>query len=553
MKKSDTLIPYIQLVGDEKENIYQLGLKDREGHKALFEQIHHFLTLDISLIDQATLKLGRWLVKKNKESNPEYYDLINQYAQGLGRDSDEVGFAFLIPELASAMSEWAPGLPVGLLGCSSFFILDETSHTPIHGRVLDFPVAGSFDKNERLLRTQFRDQAQIFSIGTAGFPLGGITAMNSHGVTLALHQKFTPVLSREGVPIFQLAQEVLRDCQTPEDVLKLLRKRSSITTWAMYMSFAQTNEVMELDIMGDQLHYHIHPLNKGDVLYFNNKVIDPKFEQQRHLPYGMQTYNELRELNAREKMKKFQKKGKFNAQELLKMMSTPLKEHHKGVKDAPMKEAEYFDTLTPSSVTVATMNPGKQEVLGIRSEAPKTFQGLIYHAKNIFQPRESTLEQKMLSGKKVDEDYHRGLYHLAHAQVAYDCHDHHMSYHHIQMAIALLKRGPLHYYARFFLCVFEFIQEKHPKMRTRLYRELEQIRPFVHDYLKDQITLMLIRCDRLQGQTSRFTMDDIQHPTLKKIYRLEEKISVVILSNTVWKVLNPRIDIMDVIGLELKS
>lgn len=553
MNKQDSLIPLIQLVGDEAENIYQLGVKDKERHKALFEQIHHFLTLDISLIDQATLTLGKWLVKKNREQNPEYYDLIKGYAEGLRRTQDEVGFALIIPELVSCMSQWAPGLPVGLLGCSSFFILDEKTQTPIHGRVLDFPVTGTFDKEERLLKTHFKNQAQIFSIGTAGFPFGGITAMNSYGVTLALHQKFTPVLNREGVPIFQLAQEVLRNCKTPTDVIELLKKRTSITTWAMYMSFSETNEVLECDIMGNELFSRIYPLKAGDILYFNNKVVDPSFQQERHLPYGLKSYNELREINAAEKCKKFKKKNKFEAQELLKLMSTPLKENHNGAIQRQAKDYELFDTLTPSSVSIVTMNPAKQEVLGIRSEAPKSFQGEIFHAKNVWNQREITLEEKILSGKKVDPDYHQGLSHLARSQVAFDKHDYHMAYHHIQMAIALFKTGPLHYYARFFLCVFEFIQEDHPKMRTRLYSELESIKPFVHDYLKDQISLLMIRCDRLQGQTPSLKMEDIKHPTLKKVFRIEEKISVTLLSKTVWKVLNPRIDIMDVIGLELKS
>lgn len=544
--------PLIQLIGEQDENIYQLGLSDRDRHKALFQQIKHFLTTGVPALDKTSQMISARSVQKVLEENPEYKKILSSYAQGLNLKLEELTYALMIPELVSCMSAWAPGVPSTLLGCSSFFALEEDSQKPMHARVLDFPLAGVYDKEERVLRTHFPGKAQVASVGTAGFPFGSITGMNSLGLTLALHQKFTGIQEMGGTPIFQLAQEVLETCSTPEDVLSLVKKHKSITTWALIMSFSKTNQVMELDLMGEKPVYKTYKLEPGKVLYFCNKVLDESFSQENYAPYGIVEYNRLRELNAFEKIKKFEKKANFSLESFLQLASTPLREHHDKIYKK-IKECEIFDTLTPSSLAINILSPSNQEILGISSPAPKAFRGEIYRASQLFQNKKATLTQEKIKGKKVSKSYHQGLQHLIFAQTAYDRHDVHNAYHHIQMAELEFKYGPLNDYTRFFKLVFDFIHMDHESLRAQQLREMLALRDQLPLHLKDLMTLMIIRTQRIIKAPLNYTFEDIQHPMLKKTAKLEQKIPTIGLKKTVWKLMNPRIDIADVLNHGIKA
>lgn len=544
--------PLIQLIGEQDENIYQLGLSDRNRHKALFAQIKNFLTTGISAIDKTSEVIALRSIHKTLSENPEYKAFLSSYAQGLDIELDQLAHALMIPELVSCMSAWAPGVPSGLLGCSSFFALEEHSQKPMHARVLDFPLAGVFDLEERVVRTHFPGRAQVASVGSAGFPFGSITGMNSHGLTLALHQKFTGIQEQDGTPIFQIAQEILESCRTPEEVLSLVKKRKSITTWAMIMSFSKTNQVMELDLMGDLPVYKIYDLKPGEVLYFCNRVVDETFRQENHAPYGVNEYNRLRELNARDKIKKFQKKADFSREALLKLASTPLKEHHhKEFKN--IKESEILDTLTPSSLAVNVLYPEEQEILGISTPAPKAFLGEIYRATYLFDDKKASIAEEKIKGKKVSKTYYEGLQHLILAQTAYDRHDIHQAFHHIQMAELELKHGPLHFYTRFFKVVFDFVHMDHINLRAQQLGEMEQLQNKLPPHLQELLILMMIRTQRILKEPVTHSPSDLQHPMLKKMAQLEQKIPVMALKNTVWKIMNPRIDIADVLNIGLKK
>lgn len=549
MAKNKT--PLIQLIGEQDENIYQLGLSDRDRHKALFSQIKNFLTTGISAIDKTSELIASRTVQKTLSENPEYRDFLRPYAQGLDIELEQLVQALMIPELVSCMSAWAPGVPSALLGCSSFFALEQETQKPMHARVLDFPLAGVYDLEERVMRTHFPGRAQVASVGSAGLPFGSITGMNSNGLTLALHQKFTGIQEADGAPIFQIAQEILETCATPEEVLALVKKRKSITTWGLLMSFSKTNQVMELDLMGDLPVSKTYDLQAGEVLYFCNQSVDETFRQENHAPYGVSEYNRLRELNAKEKIKKFLKKADFSKEAFLRLASTPLKEHH-NKEYKKIKESELLDTLTPSTLAINVLSPQEQEILGVSSAAPKAFLGEVYRATQLFDDKKASLTHEKMKGKKVSKTYYNGLQHLIFAQTAYDRHDIHHAYHHIQMAQLDFKYGPLHYYTRFFKVVFDFVHMDHINLRAQQLGEMEQLQGKLTPYLEEVLILMIIRTQRMLKAPSHYSPSDIKRPMLKKMAQLEQKIPVLALKKTVWKLINPRIDIADVLNLGLK-
>jgi hypothetical protein len=82
---------------------------------------------------------------------------------------------------------------------------------------------------------------------------------------------------------------------------------------------------------------------------------------------------------------------------------------------------------------------------------------------------------------------------------------------------------------------------------------MESIRSELPEYLQELMTLMIIRTQRLLKEPATYSAKDVDHPMLKKIIQLEQKIPALALKNTVWKLINPRIDISDVLNLGLKN
>lgn len=530
----------IQLVGDELENIYQLGLKDRERHEALFHQIQHFLSTPYPMFDRMGKKLASYLVNYHLENNSSFEQKVQAYAEGLDQDPKEVAYAMLIPELVSSMSKWIPGLPSGLLGCSSFFLLDEKSGKPVHGRILDFPLQGSFDHQERILSTHYNGQQKVVSLGSSGFPLASITCMNEAGVTLAMHQKFTTVFNTKGTSIFEIAHQFISTVESKADALKWLKKQQTITTWCFYLSFANTNEVLAVDLMGEKMVSKAYSLKEKEVLYFNNDPIQKT--KSASLPYGITEYNQLRTKNAERKIAKLKR---FNEVALLKLMTTPL-----DLKFPQANKLDSYDTLTTSSVSVCTLHPANQSLTTIKGEAPKLFQGEVTQLTNCFnQPVLQTRKEK---GKMAHLDYQAGLRFYGQAQVAYDSHEKHLAYHCIQMGMAHFRSGHFYHYGRFFLNVFEFIHEPHEKNRHFILSEFRDLKDLMSPYLKDQCLLFIYRLERLLGVPSALQMKDIQHPELRKVFRLEQRIPTAVLHKMTTLFMSPRIDIRDVITVEIK-
>lgn len=531
------------LVGDELEQLYQLGHHDRERHEELHGQVRHFLSTPYPLVDKAAQKLGHLLVRHNFEHHQSFRKRIEAYSEGLNIDPEQVALITLIPELVSSLSKWIPGLPRGLMGCSSLFSLDHKTGELMHGRILDFPVQDSFDRHERLLRTQTTHHLKAVSLGSVGLPFHAVTSMNEAGVSLALHQKFTDVFHPQGESIFNLAHELILNVSNSKEALKFLKNHHSITTWCLYLGFSREGRVLEVDVMGDKLVHQIHEVTPNDVLYFNNDLVKKTLRQKPALPLGLAEYNHLRRENGLAKIDKYKKLKAPKAQDLLRMMSTP--HPAKTLPKHPIKADQEFDILTPSSVTCTVMLPGREELWFIPGEAPKIYRGEMVEAKNLFDNPQFKIHQKRTG--LPDPRYEQGWRHYARAQKYIDSHQLHEAYHHLQMGIAHFENSPWAPYGRFFLNVLEFMHEEHPRIRAHTLGEFRALRDQLSPYLKDQATLFANRLERLLGKPSLYETKDIAHPELKKLFRLEQKIPTPVLHKAVCLLMSPRLDIRDVI------
>jgi hypothetical protein len=534
-------LPIIKLFGDPTENFYQLGLKDKERHFLVLDHISSLIKTPWKGVNFVAGEVLKQVLSRTLANCPDFKRNITAYSEGLGIPFDDVARALLTPELLSFMSKWIPGLPPGLLGCSSYFFWDDKLNSPAHARILDFPLLGSFDKNERIIITKFNNSPKIFSYGSVGMPYPGLTAMNSEGVSFALHQKFTNNLNHNGTPIFELAFQLMSEVGDIKSALQFLKKNQSITPWGINLGF-KNGSVLTADLSGTDLHYREHELGPGKVLYVNNKLEDTSLTQKDFFPYGLDEFNNLREEVANEKIEKHLSNKVNDDKKVLRVISTPLIDPKKPLRPDP---------ITMSSLGVSVFNPTEGRALITEGEGPKYFNSSFHKITNIWDEEKVSTEQD--SSKPTDEKYCQGMRHLMLAQVAFDKDIKEDIYHHLQMSIEFLSAYKEKNLAIFFFLVFQYKEEKHEKVRGKLLDKFYDLKGLLTPYLEDNLNLFIYRLERLTKVGSTINSESFNNEKIKTLYLEEEKIPDFLLHKATSLLLNPRIDMWDCIHAHIKT
>lgn len=534
----------ISLIGDIDENFYQLGLRDKEAGKLVHSDVKMMLRTPWKNINTVLEEIGKALLKNSLLKKTDQYRHLKSYAEGLGITVEECAYVMIIPELVSAMSKWAPGFIKGQLGCSSFITRNDKSEI-IHGRILDFPLQGSFDLYERAISYDLNKMPRTLGFSSAGIPYPSITFMTEHGFTLALHQKFTNHFNTKGLSIFEFIFKLLANVNDKASLIKFIKSNQTITTWCLYCTFSN-GDIIAADCFGENSFINEYQVPDKGILYFCNHLEDKSLNQQQFLPLGFHQYNLMREENAQKKIEHIIKKNKhpLSDLELLQMMSTPLKQNHE------LKNFKNFklDNLTPSSITVLTMNPTSQNAYYINGKAPKTFRNDLSLIEQAFQ-RPKLTDVKPKKSLAVDQEYFLGLEALMNAQKGFDLKDPQIIYHQLQMAVDHLELFPEKHLAEFYFLIAQYLYEKHPQILGHLLDEFKKFEGHLPEYLNDHCLLFIGRLEIILNFPPTLEEDKIKTIKLRDIYERESKIPKAIFHSTTKNFIIPRIDILDVVYL----
>lgn len=548
---SEATLPIVHLIGDPEENYYQLGLKDRELGKKLH---HDSLTLlkSNSVIIDKFLKIGlKEYLKRTLFQNPNKYPRLKAYADGMGLDFHDVAQVLMMPELTSAMPQWLPKLRPELLGCSSLMHLNDRKEV-IHHRILDFPLKGSYDLSERAVLYEFKNSVRILGFGSIGMPYPSISLTTDEGLSLALHQKFSPVMNNEGMPIFELVEKLAQYVKKSEDVIPFLNEHHSFTTWCLNMAF-KNGDVISVDVAGKDYFLEKFHLDDQSFLYFNNKLLDQSLVQKEILPYGFHHYNDMREESAHQKIEVMKKIAISDRteEEILKILTTPKALITQKNKKNPTPWL--LDTITPSSLQVMSFNLANHSSLYLAGNAPKTFNHNILKITEQF--RNPQTKHMKIKGK-TDPEYHAGLEEFMNAQKSLDHHLYSEAYHALQMSMDHFSHSSDKQFAtvvRFFFVVLQFLNDDHKKVRTYLREELNNMSGLLPKHLEDHRLLFIARINYLLDGTFGIEEDQIDHPQLKKILNQEAKIPKLFYWSMLKNMTTLRFDIVDIIYLHSVS
>ena len=415
------------------------------------------------------------------------------------------------------------------------------------GRVLDFPLMGTYDKHERILYSQLDNGPATLSFGSSGLPYPSLTCMTDQ-LTFALHQKFTNIFDENGTPIFELVFQMLQNCSTHQEVIQFLKKSRSLTCWGFYMGF-KNGDILSVDIASNHLHYKLHHALDNKIHYFCNELQDPILQEKKFQPLGLNHYNKMRSHIAHLKIEKSIKGPKFyknDRMETLIMLMGGL------LKQSNTKPSKWCaDPLTPSSIQIVCMSPHSEKALYIPGPSPKHFKGEVLSIEHSFKRPQITLKKIARPHSKSDCLW-KGQQSLMSAQLAFHNKETALTYHHLQMAKLHFKDRPESIISTFFFCVIQYIYEPHPKIQSNLLTRFKHLKNKLPPYLRDHTFLFIARLEIILTQKTSISINDIKSEHLKSIFNIELKINPLFLHKLTAPFINPRIDLLDIIYLHLK-
>lgn len=576
LPKAETpLLSVVHLIGDAEENFYQLGLKDAELGKKLHIDALTLVKSNSKSIDKL-IKLGaKEFVKHSLFQKPERFPLLKAYAEGMKIDFHELALVMMSPELASSLPHWlkeiTPNIPLKLMGCSSLFYRNHNQEMN-HLRILDFPLKGSYDEQERALLFEFKNWPKIFSFGSVGMPYPSISLMTEHGISIALHQKFSKVFNTKGMPIFEYILDFARHVKNPEDALSYVKSHQSFTTWCMNIGF-KCGEVLSIDLMGEKVEIKRGSIDdpKSPFIYFNNQLLDSGILQSELLPFGFQSYNEMREESAMRKihaLKEMKNKlsstqsSALSSAEVVRLFTMPKHLVQKNsLNDKKTKTDQQkiwcLDVITPSSLQIMNFNLQQESSIYLTGPTPKIYRDNLIDIQNVFRKPTQT-EIKFIGSQKnyQDHEFELGLQELMLAQKSLDYHELSNCYHHLQMSIDHFHESQdksAAYVGRFFFNVLQFLHDDHLKVRKHLRDEFQSLKGHLPYHLEDHRLLFVARLNRFIDGNFAIEEDNITHSALRKLLNLEAQIPLLIYFQTIKNLTTVRLDMLDIVYLHSAS
>jgi hypothetical protein len=235
------------------------------------------------------------------------------------------------------------------------------------------------------------------------------------------------------------------------------------------------------------------------------------------------------------------KNKNINDVNLLKMMGT-----FHNQKKTPSKKW-LMDPLTPSSIVVATLNPSAATINMIDSDAPKIYRGSIHQITNVWN--KAVLKNKVSKSltQANPSPYNVAWKNIMLAQQAYDLRDFHLAYHHLQLAISLWDGHPEQKVAQFFFCVYQFIHDTHKHIRAQLLLELTELKDQLPPYLREHCKLFIARLEYIKFGKTNISEQDFESSSFKSLLRRELATPHLLLHKTITPLMNPRLDILDIL------
>jgi tetratricopeptide (TPR) repeat protein len=133
------------------------------------------------------------------------------------------------------------------IGCTSAIAWDGATMDGrlLHARNMDYHGVACWPATALATFHNPSDGQRYVSVGAAGIPLAGFTAMNQAGLTLAVHQHmFTHRTAFGGIPIGPTGDRIMRHAESLEDARRILGEQRPIGCWTYFIACGRSRRVL---------------------------------------------------------------------------------------------------------------------------------------------------------------------------------------------------------------------------------------------------------------------------------------------------------------------
>lgn len=164
----------------------------------------------------------------------------------------------------------APRFQVPTLGCTSALAWGEatTNGELLHGRNLDYQGVGSWDREPVVAFHEPAGGQRYVSVSAAGVVLGGVTAMNVAGLTLAVHQHLASIdFDLNGVPVGVVGDRIMRHARSLDDARRILDEHRPSAAWTYVIGSAREKAALCYEVTSRRRASFLAP---GDTFAYAN-------------------------------------------------------------------------------------------------------------------------------------------------------------------------------------------------------------------------------------------------------------------------------------------
>ncbi len=155
-------------------------------------------------------------------------------------------------------------------GCTSFIAVGAATREGhvLFGRNFDYPGAGWFDKYPVVAFCRPRSGQRYVMLTTAGLHTGGVTGLNESGLSVSWNTAITSEVSPSGIPVFSLADKILREAQSLDQARALIKAHPPSCGFIVMVSSARENNGFAAELSHNQQVFL--PLQDGTLAVANS-------------------------------------------------------------------------------------------------------------------------------------------------------------------------------------------------------------------------------------------------------------------------------------------
>lgn len=503
----------VTLAGDPAENLYQLGLKERDSFLEIERRVANLLSQS-ELLKQGYdfINRARLILKKKEDS---FFDqCIKSYAEGLGVDIHRYQSFLSLFELAAHHGHTYPELKSLLPGCTSLFAKNGNEIT--HSRLLDFPLIGLYEEKPRLYYWKPEGKPSLLTMSCEGLAPLFLQGIHGSGISFALHHKPGKTFHREGQGIFQIMFESMFEAANFNELKKELKRKVSVTKWSV-MAVESEGHVFAIDIDGPAQNIETYNLGESNNLIFTNIPLQKDSS-------GFETYMKFSE------DRQSWLKNKMPAKDIhpLDLMTN--------VEDQKAKTWKH-PAATLSTVGAYHINLSKG-LLDLKEGTSALTQSDAILRFNLGNAN----EKSELRPKSKESGFESAWKRAARAQALFDQKSYDEAYHELQMGIGLMPNKMWKEIFSFYLVLWDFKFVSNPRELSLIYKKAKSLT--VPEILKDQWIFLIMRMEKKLDLSSTVNFQDVS-VTLQPLFK-QEKLANKPLFATWMKLIYPRMEILDV-------